>query len=75
MNQSEWKKQYRKTKKGLISRIYDSNGKGELLAEFPTIEDAAIFMGVSFQTISRYCLKQRSPANGYIWNYKENKCQ
>lgn len=65
-----------KTKKGNVksSRIveqYDLNMN--FINFFPTINDAASFIGVCGSSISRCCKGQYKTVKGYIWRFKEKQ--
>lgn len=69
------KKQYSKNRKGKAVLQYDK--KGNFIAEYKSLKEAALSVGVAENTISavlsKYAEKQhRKTAGGYIWKWKEN---
>lgn len=52
--------------------IYQTTMSGEIVAEFPTIQEAARQTGVCAGHICDVCKGNREYANGYKWRYKDN---
>ena len=54
---------------GFQKKVYKYNFKGELIAEFDCLEDAAKTVNATKQGISRACLSVNHTLKGYIWCY------
>ena len=49
-------------------KMFDKS-TGELLATFPSTNEAEMITGIAQQNISKCCLGKRKYAGGYIWRY------
>ena len=50
------------------------NKTGELLATFPSTNEAERVTGIAHQSISECCNEKRKYAGGYIWKYLQTTC-
>lgn len=52
-------------------QVFQYNANGDLIAIYPSTGKAAISIGVSQTTISRYCLGKIKPRNKYVYSYEK----
>lgn len=67
-------KQKLSNRKDQSKLVYQYSLSGELIAQYPSANEAARQTGFYQGNISRCCRGQQKTANGYIWKYKNPTC-
>lgn len=52
-------------------QVFQYNANGDLIAIYPSVNKAAISIGLSQATISGYCLGRIKPRNKYVYSYEK----
>lgn len=52
-------------------QVFQYNANGDLIAIYPSVNKAAISIGLSPAAISGYCLGRIKPRNKYVYSYEK----